>query len=71
MRFEEKKFCKIATLAERWDCSTRTIYRLIEREVLRPFHPEATMGAKGLRITVESVLEAEQSGMLNWQDRDE
>lgn len=71
MRFEEKKYCRVSTLAERWDCSSRTIYRLLERNVLQAFHPEGIVGSKGLKIAVESVLQAEQTGKLNWSDKDE
>ena len=71
MRFEEKKFCRVSTLAERWDCSTRTIYRLLERNVLQAFHPESAIGAKGLRISVESVVKVESTGNISWQDKDE
>jgi hypothetical protein len=71
MRFEEKKFCKISTLAMRWDCSARTIYRLLERKILQPFHAEGILGTKGLKITVESVLMAEKRGLLQWADKDE
>lgn len=70
MKFEDKKFCKISTLAERWDCSPRTIYRLLEKEVLTAFHPESSVGTKGIRVDVGSILAAEQNGVLNWQDRD-
>jgi len=59
MRFEEKKFCRISTLAERWDCSTRRIYQLIEKGVLRPFHPEGRIGIKGIMVEVRAVLEIE------------
>lgn len=70
MKFEEKKFCRVSTLAQRWDCSTRTIYRLIEREILQAFHPEAEIGSKGLRISVESAIQAESRGKLDWKDHD-
>lgn len=64
MRFEEKKFCRISTLAERWDCSPRRIYLLLEKNVLEPFHPDGTPGRKGMMVDVQSVLRVEQRGML-------
>lgn len=65
MRFEEKKFCQVSTLADRWDCSTRQIYRLIDRGILRPFHPEGLIGSRGLRVDVASVLDVETRGILD------
>lgn len=59
MKFEEKRFCRISTLAARWDCSTRRIYTLIEKGVLRPFHPEGRIGSKGMMVEVKSVIEIE------------
>ncbi len=70
MRFEEKKFCRITTLAERWGCSVRHISNLVEKKVLKPFHPEAAAGRKGLRIDVQSVLEVETRGMVDIADKD-
>lgn len=63
MQFEEKKFCRISTLEERWDCSKDLIYDLVSRKVLTPWHPEGAVGKKGIRITVESVLKAEADGL--------
>ena len=60
MRFEEKKFCQIRTLAERWDCSTDRIYDLLNRKVITPWHPEGSIGQRGLLIRVDSVLKLEQ-----------
>lgn len=60
MRFEERKYCRIRTLAERWDCSPRRIYGLIERGVLRTWHPERTPTGRGMMIEVQSVLEIER-----------
>lgn len=69
MEFEKKKFCRIATLAERWDCSPRRIYLLVERDILRPFHPEGKIGSKGMMIDVASVLQVEQKGMLDMEEK--
>lgn len=60
MRFEEKKFCQIRTLAERWDCSTDRIYDCINQGLLRPWHPSGVVGKKGVMIEVQSVLALEQ-----------
>ena len=65
MKFEDKKFCRISTLAERWDCSTRRIYQLIERGVLRPFHPEGRVGTKGIMVEVKCVLEIESRELVD------
>lgn len=63
MRFEEKRFCQIRTLAVRWDCSTDRIYDLISKKVLRPWHPEGKTGKRGVMIEVASVLDVEREGM--------
>ena len=65
MKFEEKKFCRVTTLAERWDCSTRRIYYLVEKNVLSPFHPERQVGKKGMMLDVSRVLEVERNGMIS------
>jgi hypothetical protein len=65
MRFEEKKFCQIRTLAERWDCSTSRIYDLMSKKVLRPWHPEGQVGRRGVMIDVASVIEVEQRGYVD------
>lgn len=59
MRFEDKKFCQVRTLAERWECSPRSIYRMIESGHLEPWHPSGLPGKRGLRITVASVIKIE------------
>ncbi len=64
MKFEEKKFCRVTTLAERWDCSTRRIYYLVERNVLSPWHPERQVGKKGMMLDVARVLEVERDGVI-------
>ncbi len=64
-RFEEKKFCQIRTLAQRWDSSTDRIYDLLSKGVLRAFHPEGKVGGKGLLIEVASVLAVEETGMID------
>lgn len=64
MPFEEKKYCRISTLKERWDCSSDLIYDLISKQVLRPWHPEGQVGKKGIRIDVVSVLAAEEKGYI-------
>jgi hypothetical protein len=69
MKFEEKKFCQITTLAERWDCSVRHIYNLVEKKVLKPFQPGKAVGRKGLRIDVQNVLEVEKRGMIDISDK--
>jgi len=69
MKFEDKKFCRIATLAERWDCSPRRIYGLIEKGVLQPFHPEGKVGSKGMTVSVVSVLLVESRGLLDMDDK--
>lgn len=64
MRFEEKKFCQIRTLAERWDSSTDRIYDLLSKKRLRAWHPDGAIGRKGLLIEVQSVIELEQAGYV-------
>lgn len=64
MRFEEKKFCQIRTLAERWDCSTDRIYDLLSKKLIEHWHPENKgIGNRGLLIRVDSVLRLEQREM--------
>lgn len=65
MRFEEKRFCRVNTLAERWDCSTRRIYYLVEKNVLSAFHPERQVGKKGMMLDVARVLEVEKQGLIS------
>lgn len=62
--FEEKKFCQVRTLAQRWDCSVERILELCSKGVLQLWHPEGKTGAKGRLIAVEGVLRAEQSGWI-------
>ena len=64
MRFEDKKYCQVRTLANRWDSSTDRIYDLLSKGVLRPFHPEGKTGGKGLLVEVQSVLEVEKRGSV-------
>lgn len=64
MSFEQKKYCRISTLEERWDCSKDLIYDLISKKILIPWHPEGQIGKKGIRIDVQSVLAAEENGYL-------
>ena len=65
MKFEEKRFCRVNTLADRWDCSTRRIYELVEKKVLHCFHPERQVGKKGMMLDVQRVLEVEREGMIS------
>lgn len=64
MRFEEKRFCQIRTLADRWDCSTDRIYDCLSKGLLRAWHPEGKVGGRGVMIEVESVLQVEQQGYI-------
>lgn len=64
MKFEEKRFCRVNTLAERWDCSPRRIYYLVEKNVLSAFHPERQVGKKGMMLDVARVLEVERDGVI-------
>jgi len=65
MKFEEKKFVQITTLAERWDCSRDRIYDLLSKKVLRPWHPESKASCRGVLVDVCSILEVEQSGYID------
>lgn len=62
MRFEDKKFCQIRTLTDRWDCSRDRIYGLLSKGVLKAWHPEGHVGVRGVMIEVQSVLRVEASG---------
>lgn len=62
---EGKRFMRISNLAARWDCSTDRIYDLINKEVLRPWHPEGKAGRRGLLIEVKSILLVEEEGFLS------
>jgi hypothetical protein len=64
MRFEEKKFCQIRTVADRWDCSMDRIYDCLSKGLLKAWHPEGKPGRKGVMIDVASVLEVEERGYL-------
>lgn len=64
MSFEEKKFCRISSLEDRWDCSRDMIYDMLSKNILKAWHPEAQIGKKGIRIEVQSVLDAEQKGYI-------
>ena len=70
MVFEDKKFCQVRTLAQRWDCSTDRIYDLLRRGALVAFHPEGRIGTKGLLISVQSVVAVEINGVLDMADLD-
>lgn len=65
MKFEEKRFCRISTLAERWDCSTRRIYDLLSKGVIRAWHPEGKIGTKGVMIEVRSVIQVEENNQVH------
>lgn len=64
MSFEDKKFCRISTLEQRWDCSKDLIYDLLSKQVLLAWHPEGRVGKKGIRIDVKSILAAEANGYI-------
>jgi hypothetical protein len=64
MNFEDKKFCKLQTLMERWDCSRDLILDLVSKQLLKPWHPKGEVGQKGLRIDVASVLNVEKNGYI-------
>jgi hypothetical protein len=65
MRFEEKKFCRISTLADRWDCSRERIYDLISKNVIRAWHPEGLVGVKGILIDVSDIIKAEYINLIH------
>lgn len=66
MKFEEKKFCQIRTLAHRWDCSTDRIYDLISKGRLKVWHPEGNSGCRGMLVDVRSVLKVEREGYISY-----
>lgn len=68
MRFEDKKFCQIRTLAERWDSSTSRIYDLVSKGFLKPWHPEGKAGQRGMMIDVKSVLDVESRGYVDLEE---
>lgn len=65
MEFEQKKFVRIASLMERWDCSRDLVYELVSKGVLLEWHPEADSDGRGKRIEVQSILRVEARGYLN------
>ena len=65
MRFEEKKFCQMRTLAERWDCSIDYLKDLASKGVIKLWHPEGKEHAKGVKVDVSSAIEAEHKGYIN------
>jgi hypothetical protein len=64
MAFEEKKFCRISTLMERWDCSKDLIDDLVSKGKLRRWHPRGEPEKKGTRIDITSILEVELGGYI-------
>jgi hypothetical protein len=66
--FEERKFCQMRTLAGRWDCSVRHIQYLVNKGLLRSWHPEGKNSTKGLRVEVSSVLKIEREGYLEYAE---
>lgn len=62
--FEEKKFCQLRTLAQRWDCSVERIYDLASKGLLRLWHPEGKTNSKGRRVEIASALRLEERGFL-------
>ncbi len=62
--FEDKKFCQIRTLCQRWDCSPDYVMELVSKGRIRLWHPEGREDAKGRRLDVASILEAENRGYL-------
>ncbi len=64
MKFEEKKFCRIRTLAERWDSSPDRILYLVSRGILLAWHPEGKSDCRGVLIEVRSIIEAEKNGFI-------
>lgn len=71
MKFEDKKFCKLSTLADRWDVSIDRLRPLLERKDLLPWHPEKKVGAKGILVDVQSILRLEQNNYIDLLDADE
>ena len=63
--FELKKFVKASTLMQRWDCSVDLVRELASKGVIRLWHPEGKEGARGIRVDVASVLEAERKGYIH------
>ncbi len=63
--FEEKKYCRVRTLCQRWDCSPGRVYHLARKGLLRMWHPEGVKIRQGMMIEVESVLELEGKGKVN------
>jgi len=63
-----KKFCRVDTLAARWDCSKDHVYELVSKGVLKTWHPEGLATRKGMLIDVQSVLTCEEEGMLQASD---
>ena len=59
-----KKFLRVRNLANRWDCSTRRIYDLASKGVLRLWHPEGQTACRGILVDVQSILDVEARGYL-------
>jgi len=62
--FEMKKFARVSTLMARWECSVDLVRELASKGVIKLWHPEGKEGARGMRVDVASVLEAERRGYL-------
>ncbi|MCL2761072.1 MAG: hypothetical protein FWD70_05445 [Desulfuromonadales bacterium] len=64
INFEEKKFCQLKTLAERWDCSVDYLRDLAYKGVIELWHPEGRESGRGVKVVVRSVLKAEKEGLI-------
>jgi hypothetical protein len=65
MRFEDKKFCQLRTLADRWDCSIDYLKDLASRGVIKFWHPEGKEHVKGVKVVVSSAIDAEKRGYID------
>lgn len=56
----EMKFCRIATLMIRWDCSREYIYDLLSKDLLKRWPLPGHSGNRGTRISMDTVRQLEK-----------
>lgn len=64
----KKKYYRVEEVAFMFSLSKSYIYDLVQRGRLQAWHPEGSVGSRGLRITAESVTIFEQQGKIDSDD---
>lgn len=61
----KKKYMTVPEVAEYFSLSRSYIYEMVQLGRLKAWHPDGIAGSRGLRVSVESVQDFEQAGLLN------